>query len=375
MSKSNSVVYAGHGSSHSWTWLADLFEAGGIFSVRFLDSHDFILSVANHSAGIAIISGGDGFAIAESLKGAGFANLRRFVHEGGTFVGICAGAYLPLPSSIRPFSEFNISTTKIENIKCDPKPPTCNPREMIPYGSCSIVHPVRGPVEITDGLTGSIIAPLYGGPVFKEPGQDLVMMRYSSFTPKTEFQVDRTEAESVMIHKPSAIKVIHGKGSMLLLGPHLEHPGFPEANGMFLELIGFERPSIPFGPTAAAADRSPEPALRGSISDLKVAILGLENRSFTVGHKQWDGSRLLELASAIEERAWSLDLAKSNQIQSDLDGVRSLLVGMETGSDLDVDRTTSLLVGAARTCVDNHFRVLSERTRNAFGGMRQEPDE
>ncbi len=369
MPTTKTIVYAGRGSSHSWTWLADMFEINGVLGVRFLDSQEFISSLASGSVSVVIVSGGDGFAIADALKGQGFRNLGEFILKGGMFVGICAGAYLPLPSSVEPLSDFNISTTKIENIRCDaPHGSARSPREAVPYGNCSIVHPTRGPIEITDGTGKSIVAPLYGGPVFKEPKEDTVMMRYKAFTPETEFQLNRAMAEAMVINKPAVIRVIHGDGSLVLFGPHLEHPRYPQANNLFLRLLGYDGSDKPGRDAMPVPERSRRAELYRSISDLKVAVLGLENRSFTVGHKAWDGSRLLEIVSAIEKRGWTLSDARSKLVASDLGRVRGMLVGMKVGVESDADETTSLLVEAARTCVDNHFKVLSDKARKSSGG-------
>jgi len=362
MRKSRTIVYAGSGSSHSWTWLADLFESNGVLSVRFLDSKAFISSVENGGAGVAIISGGDGFAIAEAFKGQGFKKLREFALNGGTLAGICAGAYLPLPSSVEPFSEFNISTTKIENIVCETRPGSgLKPRESVTYGNCSIIHPIRGPVEISSDSGESVIAPLYGGPIFKEPVRDTVTMRYRSFTPGTEFQAERENARTMIINRPAVIRVAHGNGSLVLFGPHLEHPKYPQANVLFLRLLAYDHSDRPDMDAEHRSAGSRHPELRRSISDLKVAILGLENRSFTVGHKAWDGSRFLEVVSAIEKRQWTLTDSGSELVGSSLDRVRERLLAMTIGSDSEADAATSLLIDTARVTVDHHFAVLAER--------------
>lgn len=360
------VVYAGRGSSHSWTWLADLFEANGIFNVRFLDSEGFVSSVSSGPTQSVVISGGDGYGIAESLGPKGFGRLREFVARGGHYTGICAGAYLPLHSSIEPFSAFNLSTTKIENISSGmdlSSPP--DPKEAVPYGSCAIFHPVRGPLEIAEATGKVLTAPLFGGPVFKEPEEDTVLMRYRLFTPLTQFQVDIDEARSLMIRKPAAIMAAYGEGRLVLLGPHLEHPRYPGANERFLELLGLSRHSPMKGGGGRGVEASAK--LRAAVSDLKVAIIGLENRSFTVGHKVWDGVRLLELVDAIERRSWTLDDGNAERIISALGRARELLITMEVGSDSDADEPVVLLVEAARACVDNHFAVLSQMV-GADGG-------
>ncbi len=353
------LVYAGRGSSHSWTWLADLFESEKILNVRFLDSRGFMTFLDEESPGKVIISGGDGFTIAEALKGKGFSLIESHIDAGGSYVGICAGAYLPLPSSIPPFSEFNLSSTKIENVRCDTSLTSHGPRVAVTYGSCAIVHPIRGPMELGKRPGASVIAPLYGGPIFKEPTSDQVIMRYDALTPETEVQVGRSEAESMLIGRPSVIRAVHGKGDLLLFGPHLEHPRFPDANVRFLEILGLPRSGHPVNQPAESGLAAP--GLLSAVSDLKVAVLGLENRSFTVGRKVWDGGRLLELLSAIEKRARTIAEDVSARSQANLRRARDLLIRMEAGSDSDADETTVLLVEAARVCVDSHFAMMREQ--------------
>jgi glutamine amidotransferase-like uncharacterized protein len=346
------LVYAGKGSSHSWTWLADLFESEGMLDVRFLDSTEFVGGISKGPDEI-IVSGGDGFSIARSLAGGGFSSIRDFVTRGGRYVGICAGAYLPLPSSIEPFSEFNLSSTKIENIDCrlgglESVPP----RVAVKYGRCAIVHPVRG--ELRLGLDAEALnAPLYGGPIFREPEEDEVLLRYRAFTSNTEFQVGEEDAAMVVLGKPAALRSQVGKGELLLLGPHLEHPQYREANELFLKLLRItpsaQRP-MPRG--------EGERALERALADLKVATLGLENRSFVVGKKLWDGSRYLELQAAIAKRAWMMERDLATEISEDLERVRLSLLRLNVGIETDADDTTSLLVESARRCVDSHFQAL-----------------
>jgi len=346
------AVYAGKGSSHSWTWLADLFEAKGILDVRFLDSAEFVLNIGSGTSHV-IISGGDGFSIAESLRGEGFRKLKAFIDSGGTYVGVCAGAYLPLPSSLEPFSEFNISRTKIANIDmCGQEPPNVPPRVSVRYGSCSIVHPIRGEVELdVDGR--KLLAPLYGGPAFLEPPEDRVLLRYRGFTVESELQMRKALAEQMIPGKPAAVSCTYGKGRLLLFGPHLEHPRYPEANLLFLEMLGLA-PHEARSPT----EFNENPSLDRAIADLKVAIVGLENRSFLVGRKIWDGSRYLELVRAIEARTWTMEDELAEDLATSLWRVRESVIGMRVGTESDVDETTALLVESARACVDLHFQAL-----------------
>jgi glutamine amidotransferase-like uncharacterized protein len=347
-------VYAGKGSSHSWTWLADLFESASRYDVRFLDSRGFSESLRDASAA-AIVSGGDGFAIASAIGATGFSRLKGYIHSGGTYVGICAGAYLPLHSSLDPFSKFNISSTRIENIDTSPSPErTSSPRFGVSYGSCAICHPVRGEVIVSIGEE-ALEAPIYGGPIFREPSRDEVVARYSGVTARSEFQIQRDLAVRMIEGKPAIIRARHGDGQLLLLGPHLEHPRFSHANAKFLSMLGIQH-----GPRANMSSKTKNLGLARAVADLKVATLGLENRSFLVGNKLWDGGRFLELVRAIERRLSTADGPLGDEVASRLMRVREEILEAESGSLLFADEGPERLVEATRLVVDNHFVVLRE---------------
>jgi hypothetical protein len=356
MNKDGIAVYCGAGSSHSWTWLADLFESHGVFNVRFVGSRELAIAVESGTRTV-IVSGGDGFAIAEALSGQGFDRLKEFINDGGLYAGICAGAYLALPSSLEPFNQFNMTKTKIANIAPESGVDAASsPRVSIRYGACRIYHPVRGELALSIGREG-IRAPLYGGPVFTEPTEDKVIMRYHGFSSTTEYQIDPFEAESMMLGRPAAVLAGKGHGRLLLLGPHLEHPRYPEANAFFLDLLGIQEPSgnIDEGPPI---ERQRSPQIRKAVADLKVAILGLEKRSFLVGNKLWDASRYLELIAAIEKRVATLDESIAVEVSGMLLGVREEILRSDSGTMENSDSSPGLLVEAARRCVDHHFSVL-----------------
>lgn len=357
MARSQVVVYAGKGSSHSWTWLADLFERHGFFDVRFVDTKSFTEDLSDVVRAV-VVSGGDGFALASAIGAHGFSHLSGFIHRGGRFVGICAGAYLPLRSSVPPFDKFNLSTTKIENIECDLRVvEEGSPRKAVKYGDCAIVHPIRGEVELeTDGM--AFPAPLYGGPVFKEPSTDDVLARYRNFTIGTEFQISRPKAESMMLQKPAAIRTKHGHGDLILFGPHLEHPRYPLANAHFMRFVGVQG-APGYIPTAPFSGE-PDGILARSLADLKVAILGLENRSFLVGNKMWDGSRFLELVNAMDNRLNQVREPLAGELTQSLMRIRAEILKAKPESLLYSDEGPEMLVEATRLVVDSHFKALRE---------------
>lgn len=348
------LVYAGRGSSHSWTWAADLLEARGAFDCEFVDAEGLVRGIGD-GASLVVVSGGDGFEIAAALAPRAFKAIEGHVRQGGTYLGACAGAYLPLPSRVEPFDRFNLSSTRIMNIGELDEVPAQSPREGVRYGSCSIIHPFRGEVEVGDGA-GSFRAPVYGGPVFREPDDDLVVLRYMSFAQRTTLQIDRRRAEGMVIGAPAVVSCRVGDGTMVLAGPHLEHPGYPEANDFLARFVRV--PGMRMHLPAPSQRGGGASELDRPLADLKVAVLGMERESFLVGAKLWDGGRMLELAGAVAKRKASLGRDEARHVAELVDRAREELLSQGPAGAAESDSAPSLLVEAARLCANSHFRAL-----------------
>ena len=137
----------GEGTAHSWTWWAEYFEKIGFYHQQYLDEENF----ASRLGGVDFLclSGGDTFAIAEGLGPAGARALGEFFSGEKVYLGSCAGAYLPLHSSLEPLQRFNFLSIPVANIVSDPPLGLeFSPRTMIPYGNRYLVHPVRDEVVL-----------------------------------------------------------------------------------------------------------------------------------------------------------------------------------------------------------------------------------
>jgi len=237
-------IYTGKGASHSWLWAVDTFEKHGLdlifpFSekeVNFIPHFEFLF-----------VAGGDTFALADGLGKDGAEKIKKFVKEGGIYLGSCAGAYLVLYTSKSPLNLFNFVPVQIANFERE-LPPVRAMREKAfnRYACCFIIHPVRDEVLIETSpfppffSKEKISAPIFGGPVFKEPeGRGRVLARFSSFTERTVFLFDREIAERVLPGKPAIIEWRMGDGAFYLFGPHLEHPSFKFANSLLLKIIAY----------------------------------------------------------------------------------------------------------------------------------------
>lgn len=235
-------IYAGKGASHSWLWAVDTFEKYGLeLLVPF--SEDETSIIPNFE--FLFVAGGDTFALADGLGEKGAEEIKKFVKDGGIYLGSCAGAYLALYTSKPPLNLFNFVPLEIANFESE-LPPVRRMREKAfnRYACCFIIHPVRDEVIIKTSshppiLSEEIIpAPIFGGPVFKEPERrGRVLARFLSFTDRTIFLYDKEIAERILPGRPAVVEWMMGKGKFYLFGPHLEHPSFKSANSILLKII------------------------------------------------------------------------------------------------------------------------------------------
>ncbi len=87
----NIVIYRDDGvGDFSLSCLQSFFSG---HSVTFLDAAGVCHGAALHPNSIFVMPGGADLPYGRKLNGTGNANLRRFVEDGGTYLGICAGAY------------------------------------------------------------------------------------------------------------------------------------------------------------------------------------------------------------------------------------------------------------------------------------------
>ncbi|MGD9973068.1 MAG: BPL-N domain-containing protein [Desulfatirhabdiaceae bacterium] len=236
-------IYAGSGTSHSWLWFVDMFEKMGFHDLVFLDEITLKQAGLKH-LDILVISGGDTFAVAESLAQSGADTIRSFVENGGVYIGSCAGAYLPMNSSKAPLNRFNFVDVKITNLsKTLPPFIKSSCKFCTSYGCDFVFHPVREQVRLKPAVPSSaseFIAPMYGGPGMTVSDPSMALAVYNGFTDKTSFLVDETIASKTLTGHAAIVRSPFGKGCFYLFGPHLEHPDYPEANKWVADAILWE---------------------------------------------------------------------------------------------------------------------------------------
>ncbi len=274
------------------------------YNVEFVSEAD----VGRLESDVLFIPGGDTFALAEAIGAPGLGRLEKWIADGGTFVGICAGAYLPLTSSLPPLNSFNIVSSRVRNLsKSLPPAKRMLDKFSNRYGCYHVFHPVRGPVLLDFGGI-ALTAPMYGGPSWEGPGEAGVLASYTGFTSNTLFLTDPDIAEDTMIGRPAALRKDHGRGALFLFGPHFEHPDHPMSNGVIGSVLQDCRLKSPPSGKRNEIDGMDSPQvscareLRRLISNARIACLGLEGARWRIGQKTWDSERIGYFIDAVWRR-------------------------------------------------------------------------
>lgn len=296
------AVYTGPGASNSWIWVADFLERFGYLNSRFFSKPSYFRDRVQ--ADVLVIPGGDTFLIAETLGKDGLRNLSLKIAAGMGYVGICAGAYLPMRSSIAPLSDFNLSNVRAANLAPEiPRDIKDAERYTYPYGCSLVFHPARGPVLLSG--ESDLTAPLYGGPLMIPSDEDRMILSFGGAASDTEILIDKQRFESVISGTAACIESHYGEGRLLLISPHLEHPGFSDANELLCKLInGFDTNG--YSNSELQGDSSTGTGafmeLRKFVSDLRILSNALGANSWKVGVKYWENEKLQFFSEAVRSR-------------------------------------------------------------------------
>lgn len=335
-------IYVGEGASHSWTWFVDLMESYAYDRLRLIGEDDFPRMAPEQD--VLMVSGGDTFAVARALETPGARALQAFLERGGLYIGSCAGAYLPLNSSKAPLNTFNFVKCRINNLTRELPPARQMPLKFsTQYGCDYVYHPVREEVRVR--MEGGfpvwggreVCVPLYGGPPLN-PSDDIVPRAfYTGFTDRTRFLTDREIAETVYLGKVAACEKFFGRGRMVLLGPHFEHPWFPEGNDIIHRWIQWhadpdrptadeevhKRPARKRGLPLRRDALSPQVGqdFKREISNMRIRALAMSRQSvhWQIGAKVYEPEKVLHFLDTLWKRLASPRGRSSRAVAKDVE--------------------------------------------------------
>lgn len=386
-------IYTGSGASHSWLWFVEILDRMGFYNVHFVDEKD-ILSNLLEAMNVLLMSGGDTFAIAEGLGAEGSDKLRSFIEGGGLYIGTCAGAYLPLRSSMDFLNQFNFINVKISNISrrlSEPERHLLQKHACSSYGGEFIYHVAREDVllELVNGFQADgkkeMVAPLFGGPSMLSSEDIEPIATYKGFTKKTRFLVEEKLARKTLIGNIAVAKKSMGKGHLYIFGPHFEHPHYPACNLFLAEIIrekqnGRLRPAQKdfYGsPVKGETLRNFLRDLKREVSNSRIAASGMNDFSISwlIGNKYYDPEKIRVFLEVVWKRLKYLesggevnvDLQDSNEMISRLKGITDILRKMKKG--IDRGEATN---GLAEDFFPNLKKVTSDFLTIYFSRKRME---
>ena len=343
-------IYTGSGASHSWLWFVEILDRMGFYNVHFVGEKD-ILSNALEAMNVLLMSGGDTFAIAEGLGKEGSDKLKSFIEGGGLYIGTCAGAYLPLKSSMNFLNQFNFINVKISNISrrlSETERSLFQKYTCSSYGCDFVFHVVREDValKMMNGYQANgkreMVAPLFGGPSLL-PSEDIEpIATYKGFTKKTKFLVEEGLAERTLIGNIAVAKKSMGKGHLYIFGPHFEHPDYPWCNLFLAELI---RKNQNGRPPQVQKDFSGNPikgeALRELLKDLKrelsnsrIMASGMDDFSVSwlIGNKYYEPEKISVFINTVWNKLKDLESTPGLEVEKE-----SLLRCIEISKEITKD--------------------------------------
>lgn len=377
-------IYAGAGASHSWTWLVDCLEAQGVPRLRLLSEEDPAAGALDGLSAL-LIGGGDPQAMAAGMGPGGARALRRFVEDGGLYVGFCAGAYLPIPLDLPVMDPFAMTGLRLANVVDELPPARALPTKLAtPYEDRFVLHAARegllvrcAPSDL--GWPDTLEAPLYGGaPMIVGPEEE-PLAYFADFTARTLFLVDEGLAAEILLDRVAVCRRRVGRGELYLFAPHLENPHYRTGHPLLARLLEDKAPRVDRRHGLAASRTRAAVAqvaragtdeierVRRHASDARIVAFALEfeDLHWRLGEKYYEPAKIVALLDTLWKRLGrgcvSLSAGHAKELGDDLDEVLCLLKSIRrgVGEGLDTqpaaERLFPLLGRAVRRFVDAYL--------------------
>lgn len=155
---------------------------------------------------VLVFSGGSGSKQGEAIGEKGRQNVRQYIHEGGSYLGICAGAYLACSNYPWSLSILNAKTVSRKWQRG---------RAFLQLELTGQGKEIFGPVEQKFWIRYN------NGPVI-EPARDPDLPAYEV---RAYFRNEVAENETpkgIMVNSPAVVTANYGKGRVMAISPHGE---------------------------------------------------------------------------------------------------------------------------------------------------------
>jgi len=184
------------------------------FETTILTSEEIQEGALTDEFDILVMPGGSAGAQARHLEEVGRDEIRRFVREGGGYVGICAGAYLC--TTYKPWS-LGLVNAKVWDHAHWARGTGIVKLNLTPSG-CTIL---RMPQEQVDVYYGQ-------GPMLV-PGHDQDLPRYEVLASYATEVAKKGAPEGAMVDMHAIVRTMYGKGRVVAYSPHPEKKYGPKS--------------------------------------------------------------------------------------------------------------------------------------------------
>ncbi|MEM3712990.1 MAG: BPL-N domain-containing protein [Thermoproteota archaeon] len=238
-------IYSGEGAGLSY--VHDLVEALEGMGFRRISLLTGPLTPGDLSGlDVLIFGGGDSFRILSSMRLDEARLIRQFIESGGIYIGICAGAMLPIkPVNILSAAYGGLEAwEELQIVECEilsdsiPEPqwPVFSSKRL---GEILRTYPIKGLVKskvikrglLTLGYAGEITM-LHTGPLVRAIDLKKVFGRIESVTENVEYGIPCEEAVRRAQGASSIILAEHGSGKIVLFTSHVENSKTPVTQGL-----------------------------------------------------------------------------------------------------------------------------------------------
>lgn len=267
-------LYSGYGTSpKSLFQLHQALERSEFSLVSFVDSRGF--EEALSKLDVLVMPGGDSTEMSLSIGSQNARSIRKFVEAGGTYLGICAGAFLGITSEggrIGPADPSFASTQEalgavkaqlLNESSEQPKVPMWSYKD---FGNVIRAYPYEGKIKfkvkkrsdpVTLGLSRTFCLRMEG-PVLKVRDEADVLLVSDGSLPTTTFGVRQEGAEPLFTQFDAVVRKRVGAGRYLLSGPHVESGEAPEGVGLLGNSL-FSAVAGTLSLSLSSASQRPEP--------------------------------------------------------------------------------------------------------------------
>ncbi|MGC8831837.1 MAG: BPL-N domain-containing protein, partial [Thermoproteota archaeon] len=238
-------IYSGRGASVSYTQeTVEVLENMGFRKISLLTGP--LTPGDLGGLDVLIFGGGDSFEILKSLNQDETRLVRQFVETGGVYIGICAGAMLPLKpvnllgaayGELEAWSELQLIECEVLSDKvAEPSWPVFSSRRV---GGVLRTYPVKGIVNsrivkrglLTLGYRGEIQM-LHMGPLVKAANSKQVFGKIESLSSNAEYGLPFEKTVETVEGASSIVFKEHGSGKIVLFFSHVESKETPSTHGL-----------------------------------------------------------------------------------------------------------------------------------------------